>query len=297
MNAMRNFLKILLIIYTFYYPWGLLFISLDLLPPQIAWFGSLFLIMLGTIIGTWLVVNYGRYGIVASLLILVLSWLLEHIGVVTGFPFGIYHYTDVLIPRVGGSVPLAMAFAWLLVVATSIGVTERLLQEPPEGQPLPSPPTQPAVRPTRVAKPLKIAIAASFVTLLDIVLEPAVTQVTGYWRWEEEIYTHTFYGVPLSNFIAWWVAAAFFVWLLLSLQERAVRARNAAFPTQPFERMMPWLPTLLYLLLLGQFFVINLTHGNLIAALIGGIVLAYIIFEWVRPHLFRAYSREEGETR
>src|SRR6478752_6432934 len=44
--------------------------------------------------------RYGGKGIAAfAIICLVVSNLLENIGVATGFPFGPYHYTDVLGPK------------------------------------------------------------------------------------------------------------------------------------------------------------------------------------------------------
>jgi hypothetical protein len=45
----------------------------------------------------------------------VLSYFAEFIGSKTGFPFGAYHYTDVLQPQLGG-VPLLIPLAWMMML-------------------------------------------------------------------------------------------------------------------------------------------------------------------------------------
>ena len=57
--------------------------------------------------------RYGGKGIVAfAIICLVVSNAIENIGVATGFPFGAYHYTDVLGPKLG-YVPLMIGPAYL----------------------------------------------------------------------------------------------------------------------------------------------------------------------------------------
>lgn len=57
--------------------------------------------------------RYGLKGIVAfAAICLVISNAIENIGVATGFPFGPYHYTDALGPKLG-YVPLLIGPAYL----------------------------------------------------------------------------------------------------------------------------------------------------------------------------------------
>ena len=57
--------------------------------------------------------RYGGKGIAAfAIICLVVSNVIENIGVATGFPFGPYHYTDVLGPKLG-YVPLMIGPAYL----------------------------------------------------------------------------------------------------------------------------------------------------------------------------------------
>lgn len=261
-------LQTILSVFLFFYPWGLVFISFRLLPLSLAWLGSIFLIAMGTLSGLWLTINYGQRGLMVASIILLVSWLIEHIGVTTGFPFGAYRYTHVLVPKVIGVVPLAMSFAWLLVVPAAIGVTNRLLEKFRPLGPRPETP-QRAV--------LAVSLAASLATLLDVVMEPAISHIpiTNYWVWEQANFAY--YGVPISNFVAWWVVSVPFV-LLLRWLERQSREQN---PHQILH--YPWLPQLLYLLLLTQFVLINLSHGFVVAAMVGVPMMCYLIWDFCSP--------------
>lgn len=278
-------LRTILSVFLFFYPWGVAFIAFGLLPLHLAWLGSIFLIVMGTLSGLWLVINYGRLGLVVAAIIFSSSWLIEHIGVTTGFPFGVYEYTDVLVPKIMGVVPMAMSFAWLLVVPASIGVTNRLLEK---GQPSPPPLTrEPPGR-----KVFSIGMAASLATLLDIVIEPAVGHVpiTNYWIWMDE--NGVYYDVPLSNFVAWWLVSLVFVLLLRWLHCYTMQRDSRPESPQQRQFIYPWLPPLLYLLLLTQFVLVNLTHNYIAAVVLGGPVMIYLTVDFLMPYLVRRRTRQ-----
>jgi putative membrane protein len=287
-RRLRPVLIALLSIYLFVYPWSVLLVSLDRVPVWGSWMGGALLILQGTLVGGWLVANYGRHGLLASLLILLSTWLIEHIGTTTGFPFGAYQYTDVLLPKVVGVVPLAIPFAWLLVVPTSLVITERLVhaREVRNGQ-LSASPDKPKML-------LKVLGAASFAVLLDVTIEPVSVHVSGYWEWYDVV--GGYYGVPLSNFVSWWVMSVLLGWLLLVFQRKA-RARQKATETtpadgdnlaqDPWEPLFPWLPPLLYMLNLMMFVLVNISHGQKAPAFIGVVILGYLGIPWLKPRIER----------
>lgn len=107
----------------------------------------------------------------------VLGWAAEVVGVHTGFPFGSYRYNAVLGPSVL-SVPIAMVPAWSLMSAFAVSVACRW-----------SP---------RWRGPL----AAGWLVLVDMVLDPVAFHALGLWTWHGD---GAYYGVPLSNFAGWFV--------------------------------------------------------------------------------------------
>lgn len=238
---MRRLIVLLVAVYLFIYVWSVPMLMLSLVPTWGTWMGGFLLILQGTVLGLWLSVNAGRRGALAALLIASLSFGIEYIGVTTGWPFGRYTYTDVLGLKVGGSVPLPIPFAWLLVVPASIGAAGALL-------------------PRHVSR-WWIVLAAPLLALgLDLLLEPVAAYVVNYWHWIEG---GPYYGVPTANFLAWGTTALVLTLLTIVLAGSQLRAAH----------FLPALPMLLYFLNLLQFTLVDLAHGYLLAALIGAVLL------------------------
>lgn len=320
-TRLRSAILMLFGTYLFVYPFGILLIALDIVPVWGTWMGGALLIMQGSIMGLWLTVNYGARGLLASLCILFLSWAVEHMGVTTGFPFGGYHYTDTLNLKVLGVVPLAVPFAWLLVIPTAIGITEYLVarreHEPlkavrPARLVLPTlaelrvffgslvrDPESPALAHARLAAPaspgfssdvlIKVLGAASLASFLDLMIEPVAVDINGYWVWNNS--GGGYYGVPGSNFAAWWVTSVLLVALLFLL------IRSAGFSTSSAPaRLYPWLPSLLYTLNLTMFVLVTLAHGKLLAVGLGCLMLGYLAFAWLQPRLVQWIMGESRST-
>jgi uncharacterized membrane protein len=121
-----------------------------------------------------------------TLAILLLGTGAELVGMLTGWPFGHYVYSDRWWPTVplgaGGHFPLALPFAWLLVVLASFAL---------------------AMRFSREWKPWTPILAGLIAALVDLPMEPVMTRVLGYWRWNESGPLPG--GAPISNLIGWWV--------------------------------------------------------------------------------------------
>jgi putative membrane protein len=113
--------------------------------------------------------------------VLMLSFMLEWVGVHTGRPFGKYLYTDILQPQWNG-VPLAIAFSWLMLLLGSAKIVQRC-----------------GAGGSRL---LSIFCVAILMTLFDLVMEPAAVRL-GYWTWQKG-------SIPLQNFIVWFVASSLF---------------------------------------------------------------------------------------
>lgn len=98
-----------------------------------------------------------------------IGFAFESIGVRTGLPFGRYVYTGNLGLSLLG-VPLAIAFAWMVLFAFVRQLTSNVL------------------------------IAALLLTATDLLIDPVASGVLGYWRW---LTPGLYFGVPLSNFAGW----------------------------------------------------------------------------------------------
>ena len=114
----------------------------------------------------------------------------ELAGVATGRPFGHYHYSGQLGPRVGG-VPLLAAAAWAMM-ARPAWVTAGLLER---------------------RRVVRIPVDAGALAAWDVFLDPRMAR-EGYWTWPEG---GRYEGIPASNFLGWWVTGlgVFALWSLL----------------------------------------------------------------------------------
>lgn len=131
-------------------------------------------------------------GLQRALLLLALSSLVgggsEWLALKTGLPFGRYSYTALLGPRLWGELPVLIPLAWFTACTGALLPAQRL-----------------AARPGMVA-----AYAALLVTLYDLVLDPAMTTGFAAWRWHDG---GAYYGIPLTNFLAWFAVSALIVFV------------------------------------------------------------------------------------
>ena len=272
-TRLRPLLLLCFGVYLFLYPGSIALVALDQVPVWGTWMGGALLIWQGALMGIWLTANYGWRGLVASGLVLLISWAVEHIGATTGFPFGAYSYTDRLTPQIFGVVPLAIPFAWLLIVTAAMGVSERVLAKGDH-----------SMKADLRISPTKVLMAASFALLLDVTIEPFAVHVNEYWVWSAGASYSGYYGIPASNFVAWWITSLLLVIVLLRLRRSFA---SAALRSGVIQRraVMPWLPLSLYLSNLTMFVVVNLARGQEAAAQIGMLILLFLVADWAWPRL------------
>lgn len=120
-------------------------------------------------------------------LVAILSFLAEWIGSTTGFPFGKYHYTDVLQPQIAG-VPLLIPLAWMMMLPPAWAIARSILPQG-EGQGM------------RVKFILLSALAF---TAWDLFLDPQMVG-WGFWVWETP---GPYFGIPLINYLGWILVSA-----------------------------------------------------------------------------------------
>ncbi len=150
--------------------------------------------------------RYGAKGIAAfAVICLVVSNLLENIGVATGFPFGAYYYTDSLGPKLG-YVPLLIGPAYLSVGYMAWVLATILVSDVKRG----------TDKFTAFATPL---IGAFIMVLWDVALDPGAATIEKRWIWE---HGGGFFGVPLTNYLGWF----FTVYLFMQLFALYLRARG-----------------------------------------------------------------------
>ena len=270
--ALASLLFVLLTIFAIAYPCAVIGIAFDVKPPfAMSWAGSALLFLEGTLLIVAAMLVYGWLrALLAALIVIVLSYLVEALGVNTSFPFGAYHYTNLLFPSLPGAVPLAVAFAWILIVFGSYNLVKR---------------SMPAGRGMGVRSALLGALLA---TLLDLAIEPVAAHVVQYWEWLAPG-PPNYYGVPLANFVAWFVVAFALLVVVDAVlgggQQMAVCPGNEVMYEEKRERvaqknvemgMAMLTPPLLFGGSFLMFGLIDLTHGYpwaVVFALLAGIII------------------------
>jgi uncharacterized membrane protein len=150
--------------------------------------------------------RYRWSGVLAFLIIcLVVSNALENMSILTGFPFGHYHYTSgpklFLVPLFIGPSYFATAYLAWMVAIVLIGDVRR------EGSWF-----------RVVAVPV---IASAVMVMWDLTFDPTASTIKQFWIWEQG---GGYFGVPLTNYVGWF----FTVYLFLQLFALFLRFRRAA---------------------------------------------------------------------
>jgi putative membrane protein len=187
-------------------------------------------------------VRYGWKGIAAFIAIcLVVSNILENTSILTGFPFGHYHYTDALGPKLF-LVPLLIGPAYF-----ATGYLAWVL-----GNVLIGDVRRDATAFTTVAAPI---VASFLMVMWDLTFDPRASTIQHMWIWEQG---GGYFGVPLTNYLGWF----FTVYVFLQLFALAIRFRDFGINT------MRTLPTSYFAQAVLMYGVVGLTP--VLTFLVGG---------------------------
>ncbi|MEM7698741.1 MAG: carotenoid biosynthesis protein [Verrucomicrobiota bacterium] len=127
----------------------------------------------------------------------VISIPAEALGTRVGLPHGAsYHYHEAIGPRLFGTVPLFIPFAWFVLLYSPLLLLDLV---------------QPCGR-ARLDPWIRIPFAALIIIASDLYLDPLAVE-SGAWTWGR---TGSWFGVPFANFVGWGLVAilvysAFFV--------------------------------------------------------------------------------------
>jgi putative membrane protein len=146
-------------------------------PLDAPWAASVFLLLAGVIV----VVTSAKRDLPGLVAAATLGFIAEILGVHYGFIFSPYSYTSVLQPQLLG-VPLVMLSAWMVLVAYVRQMLAGL----------------------KLSVWLEAVLAAAWMTAIDLVIDPLAANQLGYWRW---VKSGAYYGIPLHNFIGWFVVS------------------------------------------------------------------------------------------
>ena len=187
-------------------------------------------------------VRYGWRGIAAFIVIcLVVSNILENTSILTGFPFGHYHYTDSLGPKLF-LVPLLIGPAYFANGYLAWVLGNVLIGE--------------VRRDATAFTTFAVPFFASFLMVMwDLTFDPGASTISHRWIWEQG---GGYFGVPLTNYLGWF----FTVYVFLQLFALVVRFRDSG------EETMRTLPRSYYAQAVAMYAVVGLTP--VLSYLVGG---------------------------
>jgi putative membrane protein len=134
----------------------------------------------------WLVHHWRA--VVASGVVMTVSLAIEVIGSRSGVPFGDYDYGAALQPRVFG-VPLLVAVAWAMITLVVHGMFTN----------------------SSLSALGQVMFGAAAITAWDVFLDPQMVG-EGYWSWSQP--GPAFQGIPLVNYVGWFVTAVVMLMLV-----------------------------------------------------------------------------------
>ena len=120
--------------------------------------------------------NFSARFWLTSLLVLVLGFLVEVVGVETGILFGEYQYGNTLGPKLFHT-PLMIGVNWLMLVYCSLYIVRKFIETPY----------------------FRAIVAAALMVVYDFALEPSAIYLD-MWNWAGG-------AVPLQNYLAWFIIA------------------------------------------------------------------------------------------
>ena len=239
--------RVIMLVYAMLFPGTLATIFLDAIPENARWFGGLLMTIQGVAVSAWLLHHQGQKAWIPIIAVLTGSFTVEYVGATTGFPFGAYSYTTVLIPRILDTVPLAILFAWLMVIAGA-WYTGRLVLN-------------------TSSRIIRAVLTGVFVMIIDIQIEPVATHIHNYWQWYD---SGPYYGVPTVNFAGWW-AVGFILGYICDPYFVAIRAPQSHF-----------IPLIAVMGSYGMFAAMTFMTGYYIATVVAIIMLTFTIVRLLR---------------
>lgn len=150
--------------------------------------------------------RYGVKGIAVFVVVcLAVSNAFENLSILTGFPFGHYHYTDILGPKLF-LVPVTIGGAYFGAGYLAWTVAQILIGR--NAQPIDA-----------VARWTMPAVAAVLMASWDFMLDPGASTINRYWIWEQG---GGYFGVPFSNYLGWMFTVFIFFAIFAAYVMRAV---------------------------------------------------------------------------
>lgn len=170
------------------------------------------------------------------ILLSLFAYAFEGQALITGWPYGEFHYTPIVGPLFFDFIPVLLPVSWVPLALGSFAVgtqaTELLLRNSIGTH-------------TKKGRLLVVILGTSSIVATDLVLDPVAAKL-GFWVWQD---TAGFYGVPWSNFVGWGLSGAIAIILLQTLCTywRAVVPYSLASSLRVFVALWSFLAVVLQL--------------------------------------------------
>jgi len=157
---------------------------------------------------------YGSRGILTfTALCLGIGNIMENLGVLTGFPFGHYYFTDVMGPKFF-AVPMLLGLAYVGMGYLSWMLARLILGG--------------ARIPLTGSRVVTVPLVAGFIMVAwDICMDPIWSTIVHAWIWRQG---GAYFGVPVSNFLGWYLTV-FLFYQLFAVYLRGRATYNGPLPS------------------------------------------------------------------
>lgn len=121
--------------------------------------------------------------------IMIAGFIIEIIGVNTGWPFGVYEYGDPLGPKLLGT-PFMIGVNWFILSYCGAMLFKKVTK----------------------SMLANAVLAGLSITAFDMILEPVAIHLN-FWTWSAE-------SVPIQNYITWAICISLFAYLIYKIESR-----------------------------------------------------------------------------
>ena len=196
-------------------------------------------------------------GFVAT--VFLIGWTFETVSILTGIPFGTYHYTEMMAPFLG-HVPVFVLPAYGVMGYVSWSLASLILGH------------RRARLDAHGARWVPV-LASGLMVIWDLSMDPLRASVEGRWIWVDGGAHH---GVPVLNYFGWFVVTWLMFKVFAALTHRFAQQAPKACDTHPSWRAVP----AIYLAFSVEYLVNPLTGHGLAADIIvnGQAIKAQVIF-------------------
>lgn len=149
----------------------------------------------------------------------IVSWCYESLSIKTGFPFGHYHYTDGLGPKLG-DVPLLIMPAYFAICYVSWHLAHIVLDK--------------FDATSDHLQTWAVPVLAGFIMVMwDMSMDPARSTLHQAWIWHDG---GGYFGVPFENFMGWFLC----VYTIFQIYAFYLRRSTTAISSKVNERKNQW---------------------------------------------------------